>query len=226
MSDVEHPFDPIKAFQAANSNPDLEAMLKIALGSNAFTELLKAGASETLGALVIGRLVTHRGIEFGELTAGDRAIQLYLIPAFLTDDSGTPVKLNGNEAIAEITALNGGIQFGDGYEKAITNAVARGEFKDGALILASQSDLLKLAKEYNSNPALNEMKKKISNLSPHDSWCVTSTRGKGPDSDSSPVIHVRLKGGDNVSSSDTALGGDACRSLVVVLRGKVPHLHS
>ena len=41
MSDVDHPFDPIKAFQAANSNPDLEAMLKIALGSNAFMELLR-----------------------------------------------------------------------------------------------------------------------------------------------------------------------------------------
>jgi hypothetical protein len=114
---------------------------------------------------------------------------LYLIPDVLRHPSGKPVEMNGKEAREAVTALNGGIQFGDGSEKANSDAVARREFKNGTLILPRQSDLS------DKNPALNEM---ISNLSPHDSWCVTSTRGAGRDSDSSPVIHVRLKGDDSV----------------------------
>jgi len=187
--------------------------------------LLKAAGVETLGdvsaaapsngqryPLVIGQPVTHPGIPFGQLTAkGGKAINLNLIPDFLRDNSGEIVVLNGNEAIDAVTALNGGVKYGNGYEKAIARAVAKGEFKDGTLILARQEDLFKIARERETNPALEQINKIVASGSNLASWCVSSTEySDGP----SVVRHVRLKDG---------YGGwinkDGGRSRVVVLRG-------
>jgi hypothetical protein len=119
--------------------------------------------------------------------------------------------LNGNEAINAVAALNGGVKYGNGYEKAISRAVAKGEFKDGTFILARREDLSKIAHERETNPALKAMNDIISSGSNGDSWCVSSTEYSDGSSD---LYHVRLKDGRGDWSTK-----DLNRSRVVVLRG-------
>lgn len=205
-------FVQAKLEEAKQRDPDgIKALLKAA-GLEALGDVSAAAPSGGHRfPLVIGQPVTDRGIPFGLLTAGSRAINLNLIPDFLRDASGKPVELNGNQAIAAVTALNGGVKYGNGYENAITQAVARGEFKDGTLILARRSDLLKLAGERGTNPALKSMNEIISIGSFHTSWCVSSTE----DSDGSSLVpRVSLEDGDGDWSIK-----DCDRSRVVVLRG-------
>ena len=103
------------------------------------------------------------------------------------------------------------MQNGNGFEKAIARAVASGEFKDGTLILARKSDLLKIARERETNTALKGMNDVIASGSFNGSWCVSSTEHSDI---SSVVFRVRLK--DGVDDWDHK---DILRSRVIVLRG-------
>jgi hypothetical protein len=161
--------------------------------------------------VIIGQKVEHVGIPFGEWKSGRKTIGLNLIPDFLRDNSGEIVRMNGNEAVDAMAALNGGVKYGNGYEKAIAQAIAKSEFRDGSLILARQSDLVKIAKERETNPSLKQMNEMIASGSYGDSWCVSSTEGSGFPSN---VYHVSVK----VGSSDWDYK-DIHRSRVVVLRG-------
>ncbi len=161
--------------------------------------------------LVIGQPVTDQGIPFSQLTAGGKTINLNLIPDFLRDASGKVVRLNGNEAVAAITALNGGGIHGNGFDAANNRAVAKGEFKDGTIILARGSDLLQIACERETNPALKQMNEIIASGSLNESWGVSGTETSD---NSSYVCHVRLKGGRYGWDPKVSL-----RSLVVALRG-------
>jgi hypothetical protein len=223
-------------FEDAASDPAIvanklaEAARHDPTGLKAFKALFKSAGVEALGnvstaaqsscqtrfPLVIGQPVTDRGIPFSQLTSGGKTINLNLIPDFLRDASGNIVELTGNQAVAAVKAFNGGAQHGNGYEKATNRAVARSEFKDGTIILARQSDLLKIAGELGTNPAIKQMNEIIASGSGIDSWCVSSTEVSGTEASglSSYVRHVRLKDG----ASDW-YHKDSSRSRVVVLRG-------
>ena len=171
----------------------------------ALAELFKAAGNETLCKavtpsinsarypLVIGQPVTDQGVPFSKLTAENgKIIQLNIIDDLLRDASGEIVKLTGNQAIDAITTFNGGVKYGNGYEKANTSAVARRKFKDGTIILASLQDLLKIANERENNPALKQINAIIASSSLYDSVCVSSTENSDR---SSHVYPVGLKVG-------------------------------
>jgi hypothetical protein len=224
-------------FEDAGSDPArVRALLQEAgqRDPNGITALLKAAGLETLGdvsivprsggkipfPLVIGQPVTEQGIPLSRLRSGDKIINLDIIPDFLKDISGNTVEMEGNDAIKAITSLNGGVKYGNGYEKAITQAVAKGEFKDGTLILARRSDLgilarrsdlLKIFSARETKPALEQMNENIASGSSSVCWCVSSTENRA---NSSNVHHVRLQ--DNFGRWSNK---DVRRSRVVVLRG-------
>ena len=180
---------------------------------------LKRSAPRSL-PLVIGQPVTNRGIPFSELTSDGRTVTLNLIPDFLRDTSGTPVKLNAARAIEAVTILNGGVICGNGYEEAIKQSVARGEFKDGTLILARRSDLEKLGREHGTNPALGKMKEIIYTVSYFGSLCVSSTKcphDKSGFHKKPHVYSVTIADGDNTGC--VPLDASPPESQVVVLRG-------
>jgi hypothetical protein len=202
-----------KLAEAARRDPSgIEALLKAA-GVQALGDVATAARLHAQKfPLVIGQPVTHQGISFGQMKSGRKTIDLNLIPDYLRDTSGAPVELNGNQAIDAVTALNGGVKYGNGYEKAIGSAVSSGEFKDGTLILARREDLLKIARERRTNLALRQMNEMIASGSKLASWCVSSTENfYNP----SYVYHVVLKDGhDHWYYKDINL-----RSRVAVLRG-------
>lgn len=192
---------------------------------NGIKALLRAAGVETLGnvsgaaesgsqnrfPLVIGQPVTDPGVPFGEWKSGDKTIGLHFIPDYLRNASGQIVRLNADQALDAITAFNEGTKYGNGYEKANARAIAEGEFKDGTLILAGREDLLKIAREWETNPALKSMNDIIASRSNVVSWCVSSTENSCLPSH---VAHVSLKDGDFDWSYK-----DRKRSRVVVLRG-------
>lgn len=161
---------------------------------------------------VIGQPITNVGVPFGEIRAENgNTVKLRLIPDYLRDASGEPIKLNASKAIDVITALNGGVR--NGTEQEIVQSVLRGEFKSGSYILARRVDLEKITETRKTNPSLEQFNKTISSGSFNNSWCVSSTE---PFDHTSNVRHVRLRDG-NYGWYDR----DEDRSRVVLLRGHV-----
>jgi hypothetical protein len=202
-----------KFTEAARRNPrGVEALLKAAsnqaLGNVVVPEPLRAQARSPLRF----QKVEGPGVPLTHLTFGRIRINLNLIPDFLRHSSGAPVELNADQAIEAISTLNGGVRYGDGYEKAVTAAMSRGEFKDGTLILARRDDLLKIAREHADNPTLTRMNSMIASCSSVACWCVSSTETP---QHPRQVSHVSLQ--DGFSGSYDKHGGIPSR--VVVLRG-------
>ncbi len=187
----------------------INALLKAA-SIEAMGDVVAAAAAQPKPLVIIGQPVKGAGIPIGQLNAGNNTVNLEIV-GFLAARDGKMLELTGDQAIDAITALNGGVKYGNGYEKAVARAVAKGEFKDGTLILARQADLLKIARERETNPALKQINGIVASGSNVDSWCVSSTEGSDF---SSHVSHVSLKAGFGDWYSK-----DSLRSRVVVLRG-------
>jgi hypothetical protein len=189
-----------------------------AAGVETLGDTVAAAATKSQYPLVIGQPVTHPGRYFSELIAYSegspvraRCISLRLIPDFLRDASGEIVTLNGNQAIDAITAFNGGLKYGAGYEKANESAVGEGEFRDGTLILAPRSVLIEIAREHRSRDFPQPMKGIIASSLYDDNWCVTSPEDSGY---SASVCLI------NLSNGVVGWGREhKTRSRVVALRG-------
>jgi hypothetical protein len=178
--------------------------------------------SDVPARLVVGEKIEEQGVPFARLSAGERAINLNLIPDFLRDASGEPISVTYNRAAEIITDFNQGIRYGTGTEEEIGEAVASDHFRDGTFILARRYDLEKIASQHKSNPTLKPLSQLLEYAPGNEVFFISSTAKKKEtprDHKLSDIYQAEISFWDDSYCCSHSGSRDGMFGHVVLLRG-------